>query len=100
MLDTNKIKDELNAVKRKLNITWADDDTDKKVIDMMLDAEVELNHMLGAEIDYFRPGMERGLYLDYMLYAWNDCRNEFEDTYRKEILRVRHKYMVKAKNEK
>ena len=31
-----------------------------------------------------------------MLYAWNDCLNEFEDAYRKEILRIRHYNRVKG----
>lgn len=98
MLDRDNFpKNKLNLVKRQLNITWTDSDTDEKVMDMMMDAEAELNHILGAEIDYFRPGMERRLYLNYLLYMWNDCVNEFEDAYTKEIIRVRHFYMVKGK---
>mgnify|MGYP004552461081 FL=1 len=63
---------------------------------MMMDAEVEMNHILVAEGNYFAPGMQRRLYLNYMLYAWNDCLNEFEDAYRKEILRIRHYNRVKG----
>lgn len=97
MLNANQMpSDYLKTVKRHLNITWSDSDTDKKVIDVMLDAEAELNHILGAEIDYFVPGMERRLYLNYCLYAWNDCLNEFEDAYRKEIIRIRHKHRIKG----
>lgn len=84
----------VDQVKRHLNITWTDADTDAKVIDMMLDAEIILNHKLGAEVNYFAPGQERRLYLNYLLYDWNDCLNEFDTAYRAEILQIRHKYEV------
>lgn len=97
MLNPNDIPGKvLEAVKQHLNITWSDSDTDTKLINMMLDAEIELNHTLGAEIDYFAPGMERRLYMNYMLYAWNDCLNEFDSAYRAEIYKIRHKYEVKG----
>ena len=85
---------QLGDVKRYANITWSDDDTDLRVMQIMVDAEAELNHLLGAEIDYFAPGAERRLYLDYCLYAWNKCLDEFEEAYRRDIIRVRHKYEV------
>ena len=75
MLNRDKMPaDYLKQVKRHLNITWSDSDTDDKIA----------------------PGMQRRLYLNYMLYAWNDCLNEFEDAYRKEILRIRHYNRVKG----
>ena len=82
----NMPADCLKQVKRHLNITWSDSDTDDKIIDIIL----------GAEGNYFAPGMQRRLFLNYMLYAWNDCLNEFEDAYRKEILRIRHYNRVKG----
>ena len=97
MLDRNNLQQAtVDQVKRHLNITWTDSDTEAKVIDMMLDAEIALNHKLGAEIDFFAPGQERRLYLNYMLYAYNDCLNEFDAAYRAEILQIRHKYEVKG----
>ena len=86
----------VDQVKRHLNITWSDEDTNAKVIDMMLDAEIALNHKLGAEVNYFTPGPERRLYLNYLLYAYNDCLNEFDAAYRAEILQIRHRYEVKG----
>ena len=84
----------LKEVKRHLNITWEDDDTDKKLIEQMLDAEYALNHKLGAEADYFSAGQERRLYLSYMLYSWNDCLDEFDRAYMGEIYQLRRKYEV------
>ena len=88
-----------DKVKRHLKITWVDNDTDLKILDMMADAEQSLNHLLGAECDYSSPGMERQLFLNYMLYAWNDCLNEFESAYCAEILRIRHRYEIKGVEE-
>ena len=97
MLDRDKLsQSSVDQVKRHLNITWTDEDTNAKVIDMMLDAEIALNHKLGAEANYFTPGPERRLYLNYLLYAYNDCLNEFDAAYRAEILQIRHRYEVKG----
>ncbi|MCQ2499740.1 MAG: hypothetical protein MJ117_00165 [Lachnospiraceae bacterium] len=101
MLDRNNLPEGLlDSVKRQLTITWDDEDTNGKLLDMMEDAEQELNHILGAEMDYSAPGMARRLYLNYMLYAWNECLNEFEDAYRKDILRIRHINRVKGARER
>lgn len=56
MLDKNNMPAAyLEDVKRHLQITWNDTDTTERLIGMMLDAEVELNHLFGAELDYFAP---------------------------------------------
>jgi len=86
-------------IKRKLNITWSDEDTDTKIREIMEDAKAILNHKLGAEIDYSINGMERQLYLNYCMYAWNNCVDEFDKAYLSEILTIRHKYEVAAARE-
>lgn len=96
MLSEQTVRNYLDIVKRHLNITWTDTDTETRLIDLMYDTEIALNHKLGAEIDYFKPGQERRLYLNYMLYAWNDALEQFDSAYRAEILQIRHKYEVKA----
>lgn len=96
MLDKNKIPDEnLNEVKRHLQITWNDTDTTESLISMMLDGEIELNHLFGAELDYFAPGLAHRLYLSYMLYAYNKCLNEWEGSYRADIMKLQHICRVK-----
>lgn len=99
MLNATTARSNMDPVKRHLNITWSDTDTEAKLIDQMCDAEIALNHKLGATINYFVPGAERRLYLAYMLYSWNDCLNEFDSAYRAEILQIRHKYEVAAARE-
>lgn len=53
MLDKNNMPEEfVTDVKRHLQITWNDPDTTESLISMMLDGEIELNHLFGAELDY------------------------------------------------
>ena len=99
MLTTNNVQDYIDPVKRHLNITWDDEDTEERLIDQMMDAEIALNHKLGAEIDYFAPGAERRLYLNYMLYSWNNALEQFDAAYRAELLQIRHKYEVLQAND-
>ena len=94
MLTTAAAEKHLEEIKRHLNITWDDEDTDEKLIEQMLDAEYALNHKLGAEVDYFSAGQERRLYRAYMLYSWNDCLDEFDQAYMGEIYQLRRKYEV------
>ena len=91
MLNKDTMPEEyLTMVKRHLSVTWNDPDTDDKIADMMLDAEAALNHLLGASADYFKPGIDRELYLAYPLYAWTHCLHEVASAYRTEIIRARH----------
>lgn len=85
----------LDRVKEKLKVTWQDEVTDRRITEMIEDAKITLNHKLGAEIDYSAPGMERNLFLNYCLYAWNDCVNEFDNNYINEIYQIRNRYKVK-----
>ena len=51
--ESNKIL--VGKLKQKLNITWNDEKTDRKLSDIVSDAEAVMNHKLGAEIDYSAP---------------------------------------------
>lgn len=85
MLDDSKKKELLNAVKGRLNVTWDNSKTEQELLSMIEDAEIYLNHLLGAECDYSAPGMFRKLFLNYSMYSYNKCEDEFEDAYRKDI---------------
>ncbi|WP_415990624.1 hypothetical protein [Intestinibacter bartlettii] len=81
-------------VKDKLVITWSDEDTDRKINNLIEDAEIALNHKLGVNLDYSKPGQERRLFLNYCMYMYNNCENEFDSNYINEIYQLRHKYEV------
>ena len=86
-----------NQVKRKLNITWEDDETTARLNDIINLAIPDLIHKLGItdnDFDFSIPGTENKLFLAYCLYEWNHCINEFDDNYCNDIGQVRAKYEV------
>lgn len=91
-------------VKRKCKITWVDEDTEKRIREIVENAVVTLRHKLGmrdAPLETFLdPGATKTLYENYCMYDWNDMLEEFDGNYKKEILAVRHRYEVEyAKKE-
>lgn len=90
----------LDSVKNKLNITWEDSLTNFKIRDLMNDAIVAMNFKLGAnDIDYSKNGLEHQLFLNYCLYSYNNCLNEFDTNYMNEIYQIRSIYEVKQYEE-
>lgn len=79
----------LKLVKRRLKITWENENTEEELTSMIEDADAYMDHLLGAEIDYSAPGIFRKLFLNYSMYSYNHCEDEFEDAYRKDILKCR-----------
>lgn len=92
----------LQQVKRKLNITWSDPDTDNRVSDIANQAKSVMLFKLGITDDAFdfsETGIENVLYLAYCLYLYNHCENEFDDNYIGMILQARSKHEVMANAE-
>lgn len=90
----------VEKLKERLNITWEDISTENKLLNIVEDAKITLDHKLGAEIDYSKAGMERTLFMNYCMYVWNDCANEFDKSYLNEIYQIRNRYKVKRYVEK
>lgn len=87
----------LQQVKRKLNITWSDPDTDARVSDIIEAAATVMLFKLGITdpaFDFSEAGIENVLFLAYCLYLYNHCENEFEDNYMGLILQARAKHEV------
>ena len=84
-------------VKRKLNITWNDDDTNTRVTDIITAAIPTMIHKLGIAdpaFDFSAEGTENTLFLNYCLYEYNHCVNEFDDNYKNDIAQTRNKHFV------
>lgn len=84
-------------VKRKLNITWNDDDTNARIEDIIAAAIPDLKHKLGIadpDFDFSVAGAENILFLAYCLYEYNHSLNEFDDNYSNLIAQTRAKYEV------
>lgn len=91
-------------VKRKLNITWTDEDTNARVAEIIESATPYLLHRLGIadqDFDFAAPGLENTLFLAWCLYEYNHCVNEFDDNYANliAIVRARHEVQYYRENE-
>ncbi len=88
-------------LKLKLNITWSDADTEDRLAVIIADAAPTLKMKLGADdIDFSAPGPERNLFLNYCMYEWNHCLDDFDVRYMNDIMQIRGKYEVKQYDEK
>ena len=85
-------------VRRKLNITWEDDDTTARINDIINTAIPDLIHKLGItdpDFDFATAGAENKLFLAYCLYEWNHAANEFDENYHNDIAQVQARHAVK-----
>lgn len=98
-MDDAKKEQLIEQLKERLRITWDNQKTRNELKQLVENAEQYLNHLMGAVIDYTAPGMENILFLAYCSYMWNECENEFEEAYLKDIIRCRAYYEVKAYEE-
>lgn len=96
-------KKQLDFIKRHLGITFSDVDNDMKIQEMIEDGIVNTEHLIGKSgVDFFKPSLERRLFLAYMDYQYNGCSDDFENAYSNDINRVRRKNAVnyEVENEK
>jgi hypothetical protein len=84
----------LQLLRNELTITWEDDETNMRLERIILNAIPTMNYKLGATIDYSIDGIEQNLFINYCVYVYNGCANEFDVNYFNEIMQVRYKYEV------
>lgn len=90
----------LNLVKRNLNITWSDENTDSRLIEYIEDGIEELKEYAGYEgIDFTKAGLERKLLFAYCRYANSDALEMFKENFMSELLSLNLKYRVKEARE-
>ena len=84
----NTTEDVLEAVKRKLNITWDDPGTDDRITDVIQSVSPRLASRLGLRQDHTfsaADGQAWGLFLNACLYEFSDAWDDFSANYRTEI---------------
>ena len=81
---------------RNLNITWDDEETNKKVSDVYTSAEALIDDYAGVTVDYSSDKLAAQLLKDCARYVWNDCLDEFESRYGSQLNALRNKYLVEA----
>ena len=88
----------LDDLKLTLDITWEDDETDRK-LQRLLDRSVyEINEYAGEAVNYDKDLFARQLVLDLARYIWNNVKEEFKDNFGMELIQIRTRYQVKRKN--
>lgn len=84
----------VDILKNELFITWDDEATNKRLQRIVSNAIPTMNHKIGSDIDYTREGMEQNLFMNYCVYVYNGCANEFDENYFNEIMQLRQIYEV------
>lgn len=84
-------------VKRKLNITWEDEETNLLIQEIIESAIPTLKRKLGivGNFDFSVEGQENILFKNYCLYEYNHCANEFDENYSNEIAQLQAVHEVK-----
>ena len=102
-MDGNTLTTLCDVAKRKCNVTWKDEDTDKRIQEIVENAYESVRHMLGiksAPDDAFlKPGKARTIFENYCWYDWNNMLDQFQPNYRREILAERHRNEVENASE-
>lgn len=89
----------LEDLKLTLDVTWQDDDTDRKLTRILERACHVINEYAGEEIDFESDLTARQLVLDYSRYVWNNVAEEFKTNFGANLLQLRSRYQVKRKLE-
>lgn len=83
------------AVKRKLNITWEDADTDARVADVVAKSEAAIVRLCDAPADPATWDAEDiGLLCDACLYEFSNAMDDFRANYADAIQSCRLKHIV------
>ena len=101
MADLSEQVTSLNdQVKRKLRVTWDDDEaTEERIKEIIANAEQDMRNLLGipdeSNFDFSAAGMENSLFLNRCWYEWEGALDDFEKNYAMQLGRCRDMWMVK-----
>lgn len=89
----------LPRVKRKLNITWSEPETDLRAEDVLRQGIAALEHKLGLPEGYplEADGAAAALVLNWCLYEWNGMANAFNADYADEVAQVRSRILLQTR---
>lgn len=79
----------LSDVRNYLDITYEDEETDKKLTGIIARGMDYLDSTAGSEQDYTKESLSRALLMDYCRYARNNVLELFEENFRSELISLR-----------
>lgn len=89
----------VDKVRRKLRVTYRDDEVDERIDEIMEQADADLRSMLAITERSFTfkdGGTEQALFLAYCFYEWNDALDDFEVNYAEKIAKCRDRWLAVA----
>lgn len=84
----------LADVKNYLDITWADEATDRKIFGFIASGIAYLDDKAGAQLDYTVDGYGRTLLMEFVRYARDGAMDVFENNYRHMLLAMQNNRRV------
>nr|DAP09456.1 MAG TPA: Head Tail Connector Protein [Caudoviricetes sp.] len=85
----------LDIVKNRLDITWSDDSTDKKLTLMISNGIAELDALSGIKNNYLVEGKAQSLLFNYVMYDMSNCLDDFKKNYQSDIVSFINRAKVK-----
>lgn len=76
----------LEEVKNYQDITFEDEDSDKKLRVIMRNGMKKLESIAGRNLDFMQEGVHKELLLEYCRYARGNMLEEFERNFKSQIL--------------
>lgn len=86
----------MDIVKQRLDYTWLDEATEKKLTLIVENAIADLDGKSGKKNDYTKPGRAQSLLFQRVMYERDNALDDFYVNYKKEIVA----FINKAKVEK
>ncbi len=79
----------IEVLKRELNITWDDAETNEKVLALAERAKSIITDKAGRELDLETPSTAQQLFFDCIKYLRSDAYNQFLEDYSSELTALR-----------
>ena len=87
----------LTELKSRLDITWDDEITNTKLLNIIKNSIPKTNRLIGKKIeDYTAENLEEELelLLNYCMYAWENKTELFKTNYLDDIMSIQQKHEV------
>lgn len=85
----------LEIIKNKLDITWADEQMEKKLSLIVENGIAELDRLNGVKNDYIKAGKAQSLLFSYVVYDLSNCLDDFKKNYKSDIVSFINQSKVK-----
>lgn len=84
----------MDIVKKRLDYTWLDEATEKKLALIVENSIADLDSKSGIQNDYTKPGKAQSLLFQRIMYERDNALDDFYINYKKEIVAFINKAKV------